>query len=184
MCRLELLVALVAVSVVVACGGNTERANVTNPDDVTEPDEVTRPDDHAVPADPVAVTDEEAILAIAKAIEDRRAEFPQLAEFSAAEHCDPARRSITYGHNMPPSTSRGGWTAGVPAPDDDGIWFYIDFHDPSSTEQIHTQPVVAPRHRGDKRVMFLILEGENTRSVVPTFAEIMAAHGVVDGPPS
>src|SRR3989344_3221744 len=68
-------------------------------------------------------------------------EFPQLKDFSPDKHVQLKDLKICYDYKTHKATHAGGWTAGVPNPDDDGIWFYIDFHDPQSTAQIHTQPV-------------------------------------------
>ena len=121
---------------------------------------------------------EEAIEAIARDIKELAGEFPQLREFSPGEHCDVEGLTISYGHKTHDPTGRGGWTAAVPNPDPDGIWFHIDFHPPDSTRQIHTQPVVLDRRYKDKKVMFLILEGEQTAKVSARLDEIMTTHGV------
>ena len=71
-----------------------------------------------------------------------------------------------------------GWAGGVPNPDSDGIWFYVDLHDADSQAQIHTQPVTANLCLGKKRVSFLILEGEGTNSVAGRIHAILTAHGV------
>jgi Calcium/calmodulin dependent protein kinase II association domain len=54
---------------------------------------------------------------------------------------------------------------GVPNPDADGVWFFIDFHRPDSQLQIDSQAVVPPYCFGDKLVLFVILEGKKTKSV-------------------
>ncbi len=123
----------------------------------------------------------EAIQAIARDIEDQKGEFPQLAEFSASANCDPKRLVIRYGYRTHESRSQGGWTAGVPSPEEDGVWLYIDFHEPGSMAQIHTQPVVLDRRYRDKRVMFLILEGTRTKRLEETLKGILSKHGVRSG---
>jgi hypothetical protein len=115
---------------------------------------------------------------IAEAIERLNAEYPQLADFSSRNHCDRTKLVIDYGHNTHRALRRGGWTSGVPNPDEDGVWFYIDFHHPASQRQIHTQPMV-PRYRyEDKKVMFLILEGEETKSISAAIFQILRDNGV------
>ena len=62
------------------------------------------------------------------------------------------------------------------------MWFYIDFHEPNSTAQIHTQPVVPPLFFWDKKVMFLILEGKRTKELAGVLREILLRHGVTTEP--
>jgi hypothetical protein len=66
----------------------------------------------------------------------------------------------------------------VPNPNDDGVWFYIDFHDPHSTRQIHTQPMIAKYCLGDQRLSFLILEGKKSKPVGGNIWQILQQHGV------
>jgi len=121
----------------------------------------------------------EAIQAIARDIEDIATAFSQLADFSADKHCDPERLTISYAYHTHRPQGRAGWAGAVPNPDADGIWFHIDFHDPDSMAQIHTQPVVIDRRYGDKRVMFLILEGKETKHVSAELQQILQRNGVV-----
>lgn len=137
----------------------------------------TRP---ALPANPTRQglsSYADAIRSIAAAIERLKPEYPQLAGFSAARNANVDRLTITYDHHTHRARHRGGWTSGVPNPDDDGLWFHLDFHDPSSTAQIHTQPVVPELRYREKRVMFLILEGKATRPVAPALNRILGEHG-------
>ena len=129
----------------------------------------------AVTASPPGQSYEEAIVAIATSIASHKRQFPQLRNFSVAQHCDRKGLTIRYGYKTHRARHRGGWSSGVPNPDRDGVWFYIDFHDPDSMAQIHTQPVVEPLYYGDKKVMFLILEGKDTEKVAATFASDLAA---------
>ena len=117
------------------------------------------------------------LRAIAQDIAALKPEFTQLSEFSVANSIGTDRLSINYAYHTHTAPRRGGWTSGVPNPDDDGIWFYIDFHDASSTAQIHTQPVYPALHLGDKLVEFLILEGARTRPVTGRITAILKAHG-------
>ena len=66
----------------------------------------------------------------------------------------------------------------MPNPDDDGVWFYIDFHDPGSMAQIHTQPVVPKGVLGDKRAMVLILEGAETKPLADSIRDVLRKNGV------
>jgi hypothetical protein len=105
------------------------------------------------------------LRAVAADIEELKAEFPQLRDFSATTHvhADPPRISYEFRTHQPKTI--GGWTSGVPNPDADGIWFHIDVHDIGSTQQLHTQPVTIPICLGESRVSFLMLEGRDTRSL-------------------
>src|SRR5262245_52945003 len=93
-------------------------------------------------AAPAHAQDRFGILkAIAMDIEKLKTDFPQLRDFSAATHLHAEPPSISYAFHTHAPERAGGWTSGVPNPDADGIWFYIDLHNPSSRLQIHTQPV-------------------------------------------
>jgi hypothetical protein len=118
--------------------------------------------------------------AIARDIESLKDEFPQLQEFSAGRNTAPDRLVIDYAYHTHHATHRGGWTSGVPNPDDDGVWFYIDFHDPESRAQIHTQPVTRNLCFAEKRVSFLILEGKDARPLAGRIGTILRNHGVND----
>lgn len=98
-------------------------------------------------------------------IEKLKADFPQLRDFSAADHLRAEPPSIGYAYRTRPPQRTGGWTSGVPAPDADGVWFHIDLHDPRSQLQLHTQPVTPSLCLGESRVAFLLLEGPETRSL-------------------
>ncbi len=66
----------------------------------------------------------------------------------------------------------------MPEPDEEGVWFYIDFHDPDSRRQIHTQPMV-PRYRyRDRNVMYLIREGSRTTHLSNAILQILQSVGV------
>lgn len=118
------------------------------------------------------------ILKIGRSIEALKVHYPQLKTFTVKDNVDTARLRITYDLNTHEPERHGGWTSGVPNPDADGIWFYIDIHDSDSTAQIHTQPVTQPMFLGDKRVSFLILEGKKTKSVSTAIRKILIDHGV------
>ncbi len=137
----------------------------------------------AAPAPEAEVADVhgDALRKIAADIAALAPEHPQLADFDVSTALNVHDLTISYDYRTHRSTARGGWTAAVPNPDPDGIWFHIDFHDPASQAQIHTQPVIEPLAWRDMRVMFLILEGEETRSVSGAIREILLRHGVRRG---
>src|SRR5262245_50846679 len=83
---------------------------------------------------------EVAIRRIAKDIELRKKHFVQLKEFQPLVHTDCESLKISYSFKTHRTKHSGGWTSGMPNPDDKGIWFYIDFHLPDSKAQIHVQP--------------------------------------------
>src|SRR5687768_14121637 len=127
--------------------------------------------------------DAATLASIATGIEQLRGEYPQLEAFSAASNMDARDLRIDYAHRTHQPTHAGGRTAGIPNPDDDGLWFHLDFHEPTSSAQIHTQPMTGPPQcLGDKRVSFLILEGANTKSVSGAIWQILRRHGVVECP--
>ena len=114
---------------------------------------------------------------IARDIADLKTNYPQLADFSVAEHLKADKHQISYGYHTHRPTGRGGWTSAVPNPDEDGIWFYIDLHSPESTLQIHTQPTATPYCVGAMRLSFLSLEGARTKSVEGAIWNILERHG-------
>jgi hypothetical protein len=116
-------------------------------------------------------------LAIAREIEGLKAGFPQLRDFSLTQSVDLVNFVITYSFHTHRPEPRGGWTSGVPNPDADGIWFYIDFHDPASQAQIHTQPVVATVIAiGGKTAFMLDLEGAKTKPAAGRIWAIVKQH--------
>ena len=118
-----------------------------------------------------------AMQDIARDIGALKPDFPQLAGFSAAtSSAEPLKISYGFHTHRPPAS--GGWSSGVPNPDSDGVWFYIDFHDADSTAQIHTQPMTAIQCIGDMRVSFLILEGDATKQLEGDIEKILRDHGV------
>jgi len=118
------------------------------------------------------------LCSIARSIEGMKAEYPQLAEFSAAAPCDGQTLAITYGYHTKAAPRTGGWTSGVPHPTEDGVWFFIDIHDADSMAEIHRQPMV-PRYRfRDKEVQLLLLEGARTKSLHGALVKVLLDHGV------
>ena len=118
-----------------------------------------------------------SIEGIAHDIEGLKDSHPQLKDFSVAANLKADKHQISYGYHTYRPTRRGGWTSAVPNPDEDGIWFYIDFHDPASTLQIHTQPAAIPYCVGAMRLTFLSLEGTKTKSVEGAIWNVLKKHG-------
>jgi hypothetical protein len=117
---------------------------------------------------------------IADEIAGIRASYPQLAEFEAtATDC-----TITYAHHTHRANQVGGWTAGVPNPDPDGVWFYIAVWDPAdpaeASSQINTQPMTPQRWIGKRRVTYLILEGDQTTRVGDELLSILKHHEMTE----
>ena len=120
----------------------------------------------------------EVMRAIAREIEALKPEFPQLKEFSVAGSLRLESLAVSYGYHTHQPRRRPGWAGAVPNPNPDGIWFYIDLHDPSSQAQIHTQPFVLPvLWIGEKKVTFLVLEGAKTKPLGGRLNAILAKHG-------
>ncbi|OGZ28114.1 MAG: hypothetical protein A2562_00490 [Candidatus Nealsonbacteria bacterium RIFOXYD1_FULL_39_11] len=120
----------------------------------------------------------QVLQSIAEKIADLKVDYPQLAEFSPIANMNAESLVINYGYHTHQAEYHGGWASGVPSPDDDGIWFYIDFHDPDSQAQIHTQPENIAKCLGKKRVQFLILEGEKAKSLSSKINTILLDHGI------
>ena len=118
------------------------------------------------------------IRKVAEAILQLKESHPQLAEFTIDGNADLERLRIDYAYHTRQPEQAAGWRSGVPNPDPDGVWFYIDLHDKDSVAQIHTQPVAgAPLQFGDKMIGFLILEGETTNAMAGELSEIMKQNG-------
>lgn len=119
------------------------------------------------------------LQSIAQDIATLKNEFPQLVEFLPTKNAEDERLVISYGYHTHRAEHIGGWTSGVPNPDDDGVWFYIDFHEADSQAQIHTQPMTIDNMcLGAKRASFLMLEGQKTKSLEGPMWTILQNHGV------
>jgi len=104
--------------------------------------------------------------------------YPQLKEFSTDKHVDIENLKLDYSYHTHEPERTGGWTSGVPNPDPDGIWFYIDLHDKDSTAQKHTQPVTGISIEfGNKKICFLILQGSETKSISGEIISIFERNG-------
>ena len=117
------------------------------------------------------------ITSVARDIAALKEKFPQLADFSAQKHADLKQLQISYGYRTHRAEQRGGWTSGVPNPDRDGVWFYIDLHDADSAAQIHTQPVGSGLCVDGRRVAFLILEGAAVKSLRAEILAVLTRRG-------
>jgi hypothetical protein len=124
-----------------------------------------------------------AITRIADGIAGLKPAHPKLQDFSPAANLRANQETIWYQFHTHDPPKTGGWTSGVPNPDDDGIWFFIDFHDPNSRAEVHTQPVTGPPMCiGAKHVSFLILQGKATPSVYGPIWTVLRAQGVKECP--
>lgn len=118
---------------------------------------------------------------IAREIAGLASRYVQLASF-------PGRADATchfhYAYHTHAPQRRGGWTSGVPNPDEDGIWFHIRIWDPAdpseATAQINTQPGIPSWWIGKRRVTYLILEGAKTDPVMGEIKRILERHGMVE----
>ncbi len=120
----------------------------------------------------------EFIKKVSEEITNLKETYPQLKEFSIKKHADIENLKIDYSYNTHKSERSGGWTSGVPNPNPDGIWFYIDLHDKDSTAQIHLQPMTGTSLQfSNKSICFLILEGTATKSVSNKILSILERNG-------
>lgn len=132
-----------------------------------------------IPASTLAAMSEADVLcSIAGEIEALKPSHPQLAEFQAAEHCDRDRLVIGYQYRCDPPAGGAGWRGATPSPRSGGVWLYLDFHDPSSKRQIHTQPAVPKRVFRDRDVMLLLVEGPGAPSIGLELEAILQRHGI------
>jgi len=120
----------------------------------------------------------QSLREIARDIAALKPGYPQLAQFEPTVHGGSSQPAISYDFHTHAAPQAGGWGSMVPNPDADGVWFYIDFHDPDSTLAIHTQPVIAAQCIGAKRVSVLILEGSQTRKLEGEIQKILRHRGV------
>ncbi len=116
---------------------------------------------------------------IAEEINLLKSKLPELEDFQIDKNVDLENLQIDYAFKTHDSQSQVGWTAGVPEPDNDGIWFYINIHDPDSMAQIDTQPGGISLCLKSKRVTFLMLKGRKTK-IGGEIDEILKKHGVVE----
>jgi hypothetical protein len=123
---------------------------------------------------------QEVCRRIAADIEDLRGRFVQLQDFRAEGNLQEC--TIRYEHRCRPPTGRGGWTGAVPDPGPDGVWFYICLWDPNDADaanaQIHTQPALPEWRLGERRVTFLIREGERAPKASGELMRILTKHGM------
>jgi hypothetical protein len=113
-------------------------------------------------------------------------DYPQLADYPKTRNLSVEGLVISYEFHTHQPKRRPGWAGAVPNPDDDGIWFHIDLHDPDSTAQIHTQPVVTTQiELGKKLAFLLLLEGGKTKPVADRIWDIIVrvARKAGGGPP-
>jgi hypothetical protein len=116
----------------------------------------------------------EALRAIDRQLAKLGREFPQMAAYAKTRELELDQLVIGYAFHTHPPTRHVGWTGAVPNPDDDGIWFHIDLHDPDSQAQIHTQPVTFTKVPLGKKIAFLLsLEGRKTKPVGGRIWEII-----------
>jgi hypothetical protein len=125
-----------------------------------------------------------ALLAVAHDIEGLKARYPQLKAFVATNSVNLHLMRISYEFSTHEPLRQGGWTSGVPSPNKDGVWFIVDFHNPDSQLQFHTQPMYSKAYIADKVVMFLILEGAQTKSIQGDVWRILYTHGVTTNKPA
>jgi hypothetical protein len=120
------------------------------------------------------VSHEKFIESVAEGIAKLKEAYPQLAGFSREKNVDAGELKISYSFRARRAASGAGWRAGVPKPGPDGLWLYIDLHDPESMAQLHTQPSVKKLGRVDgKDVAFLIREGSATKKVAGAISALL-----------
>ena len=137
--------------------------------------------------DPAPASQVKTITAIGQDIANLKAKFPQLREFSVSKDVLSERLIITYEYHthiyqIGGSSRSNPWTGSRarawPEPDDDGVWLYIDFHDPASGSRYDAQPGDPQDCFEDKKVQFSILQGKKTNPAADEIREILKRHGV------
>jgi hypothetical protein len=110
----------------------------------------------------------ETLAAIIGDIDALKSRCPQLAAFDRHRDTSSEGLYVSYDFHTHRPEHLAGWRGGVPEPDDDGVWLYIDLHDPSSRAQLHTQPSRLPTYRVAGRVLlFIMMEGQRVARCEP-----------------
>ena len=170
-----------------ACGSASSPSNAPPP--TVAADEVATPTEQAS-APPQAQGPSQAVRppakaptfpatchAIARELETLTKQFAQLASYRAVDQKDCR---ISYKHNtLPPSGRGGGYSAGIPRPEPDGIFLYISIWDPNATDnwQLDTQPA-SFFTLGNRRVTIVISEGDKTKRAAGAIQAILERHGM------
>src|SRR5262245_38096661 len=78
------------------------------------------------------------LLAIADDIEKLKREYPQLKSFSPSRNLIPGpdRPALEYKFHTRQPLGQEAWRVRIPQPKEDGVWFYINIHNPDSLEPI------------------------------------------------
>jgi hypothetical protein len=126
---------------------------------------------------------QETCREIAQDIERLGAKVPKLAGFSAANNlgddCD-----IDYSHGTRPPPREAGWRGGARTAGPDGIVLYLHLWDHDApTRQLDTQRVQRSLRIGRRRVSLLVDESDNLPGAYEAIADILRAHGMVEGKP-
>jgi hypothetical protein len=118
---------------------------------------------------------------IAEDIDRIAPRYAQLANFTVSRALvRPCTIDYQF-HTHAPQTA-GGWSSAVPAPDRDGIWFYIGVWDPNdpaeASSQINTQPVMPRWQIGERRVTFLVRDGDPSGRASEALHDILKRRGM------
>lgn len=120
--------------------------------------------------------------AIAAEIEALSPDHPQLAGFHADSAALEPDCRITHTYHCHPAKHGGGWSAGVPQPDADGLWLHLGIFDPTgpaATSQLYTQPAFLPaRTLHGRRVVLFVHEGSATKPLQLEILKILRRHGM------
>jgi hypothetical protein len=116
------------------------------------------------------------VINIAKEIELLKKDFPQLREFELSKNINKRNCKIDYKYKCHKSERKGGWTSGVPNPGPDGLWFYIALWDENFPAESISQINPDIWEIQDRRVTYIILEGENTKQINKEIIRILEKH--------
>jgi hypothetical protein len=153
---------------------------VPTPTETASAPQATPPPQQAVPqaTPPPNVSFPQTCNEIARDLETLTRQFPQLVNYRAADQKD-CHVSYEY-KTLPPSGRGGGWSAGVPRPEAGGVFLYIGIWDPNAKDnrQLDTQPMTGDWVIGDRRVTFILLEGDTVKSAGTAIRRLLERHGM------
>ncbi|MBK7402582.1 MAG: hypothetical protein IPJ34_41720 [Myxococcales bacterium] len=120
--------------------------------------------------------------AIAREIAALAVDHPQLAGFHADSATLEPDCRIVHTYHCHPAKHVGGWAAGVPEPDADGLWLHLGIFDPAgpaATSQLYTQPAMLPDRTLDgRRVVLFVHEGSATKPLQLEILKILRRYGL------
>jgi len=135
------------------------------------------------PAPNIPVSFPQTCDAIARDIEALVPEYPQLANYRAADqqhcHISYSYKTVDVSDRSDMPTQRAGYRGGLPDVEPDGVFLYIGIWDPKDKYNSQLDMQVSGIYEvGDRRVTFLLFEGEQTKKLSAEVQRIFERRGV------